>query len=79
MLSEHVLNEKPTEVSANGRSIIEWDLLPNRDNHLLDNLVQCAVGLHVLGGRLHDDKPRTRPSNRRERFIQVAREQGILE
>lgn len=50
MLSEHLTAEYRVTVVGNGRSVDEWKMFPNRpDNHLLDNLVGCAVGASMLG------------------------------
>jgi len=39
MLADQLSAEYPVETSGRGRDLLEWSLLPGRDNHYLD----CAV------------------------------------
>jgi hypothetical protein len=49
MVVDHLRSELPTEVTANGRTVIEWSLKPNCDNHRLDSTVLNIVASLVLG------------------------------
>ena len=49
MLFEHWTAERPKRASSGRRVVDEWRLIPNRENHLLDNLVGCLVGASMLG------------------------------
>lgn len=48
---DHLTAERGTEVTANGRTVREWDVLPNRDNHWWDCLVGSAAAASLLGIR----------------------------
>jgi hypothetical protein len=55
MISEHIVPEYGTAVTARDQTVYEWKLRPSRpDNHFLDCLVQCAVAGSMLGCRLLD-------------------------
>lgn len=41
--------EKPIEVTANGRTVKEWQLIPNRENHPFDCAVGCMVAASMAG------------------------------
>lgn len=41
--------EKPVEVTANGRTINEWGLIPGRENHPFDCAVGCMVAASYVG------------------------------
>lgn len=47
--AEGYRSERPTEVSANGRTIYEWELIPNRENHPFDCAVGCMVAASMEG------------------------------
>lgn len=49
MISEHLSAEIPVLVSAKGRTLWEWEQIPNRDNHLFDCLVGAAVAASMTG------------------------------
>ncbi|HEX6987525.1 MAG TPA: terminase gpA endonuclease subunit, partial [Planctomycetaceae bacterium] len=49
LFAQHLTAEKPTRVTANGRTADEWNLRPGRENHWLDCLVGNAVAASVLG------------------------------
>lgn len=49
MLAEHWTAELPDEVTANGRTVIEWSLKPARDNHQGDVLVGNRVAASLCG------------------------------
>lgn len=41
--------ERPVEVTANGRTVKEWQLIPNRENHPFDCAVGCMVAASMCG------------------------------
>lgn len=47
MLGDHLRAEKPTKVTANGRTVYEWHEKPGQDNEGLDCLVGCAVAASI--------------------------------
>ncbi len=49
LLVDHLTAEKPLAVSARGRTVDQWQLLPGRDNHLLDCLTMAAVAASTAG------------------------------
>lgn len=71
MLADHLTSEKVTQVSADGRTVGEWELLPSRDNHWLDCVVGCAVAASTLGVSLAD----SRPAPKKERGPRMTLEQ----
>jgi phage terminase large subunit GpA-like protein len=49
LLLDHLSSERPTLVTANGRSATQWELITvGRDNHWWDCLVGAAVGANML-------------------------------
>jgi len=52
MISEHLASEYCVRTEGLGRSVDEWSLRPNQDNHLLDCIVGCAVAASMEGVRL---------------------------
>lgn len=50
LLADHLNAETPVEVTARGRTVMEWKTRPGRpDNHLFDCLVGCAVAASIAG------------------------------
>lgn len=50
LLLDHLCSERPTLVTANGRSATQWELAAvGRDNHWWDCLVGSAVAANMLG------------------------------
>jgi len=49
MLLDHLTAEQPIAVSARGRTVDEWKLLPGRENHLLDCCVMATVAASAAG------------------------------
>jgi len=49
MLADQLTAEYPVEVQARGRAVNEWKEKKDRDNHLFDCLVGCAVAASMLG------------------------------
>lgn len=67
LFADHLTSEVPVTVSVEdtGRSVEEWVLAPNRDNHYLDCLNMNAVAANFQGVKLpgvHDGGPRKRVS-----------------
>lgn len=64
-IAEHFTSEYPTEVSAKGRVINQWQPYPGRsDTHWWDCLVGCAVGASRLGSSTVDKKKLLRTRTR---------------
>jgi hypothetical protein len=53
-IAEGYLAETPTAVTANERTILEWTLKPNQENHPLDCAVGCMVAASMAGITTHD-------------------------
>lgn len=52
MISDHLTAEYKVPTSGRGRDVDEWKLIDrNRDNHILDCVVGCAVAADVAGCR----------------------------
>lgn len=51
---DQLLAERPQEVQTRDRTVFEWQLLPNRDNHFLDTVVICLMLLNASGCALKD-------------------------
>lgn len=70
MLADHYSAEYPLRVTARGRTIDEWQLRPNRDNHFWDSLILCYVAAAVKGARPAGlpGKP-TKPKKRKVRYL----------
>jgi hypothetical protein len=49
MLFEHLTAERPLTIEARGRTGDKWQLLPGRENHLLDCLSMSAVAASIAG------------------------------
>lgn len=49
MLAEHLHAERPVKVTANGRTVWEWDDMTKKDNDLLDCLVGNMVAASISG------------------------------
>lgn len=49
MLLEHLTAERPVTVTAKGRTVDQWQLLPGRENHLLDCLTMATLAASVAG------------------------------
>ncbi len=49
MLVEHLAAERPVTVTARGRTVDQWQLLPGRENHLLDCLTMAAIAASIAG------------------------------
>jgi hypothetical protein len=49
LLVEHLTAERPVSVTARGRTVDQWQLLPGRENHFLDCLTMAAMGASIAG------------------------------
>lgn len=68
----HLLAEYSTVVTANGQTVEQWDLRPDRpDNHWLDGLVGCAVTASVEGVSPLGPTPKKEKKRRRVRLSEV--------
>lgn len=52
MVADHLTSEVPTKTKGQGREVLEWHLLPSRDNHWLDCFVGGLVAASVAGAQL---------------------------
>lgn len=78
LIADHLTAEKATEVSAEGRSVLEFDCPPGRDNHWFDCLVGNAVAANALGLKLVDRaSPESTTQTRRQRAIEAAKKRGL--
>jgi hypothetical protein len=80
MLVEHLTAERPLTIEARGRTGDKWQLLPGRENHLLDCLTMAAAAASVAGvnatGAESTGRQRRRaeiPKSGERRTIQVKR------
>lgn len=67
--AEAYRSEKPVEVTANNRTVKEWQLKPNEHNHPFDNAVGCMVAASMCGVTSTKRKPRTKPKRRKTRLV----------
>lgn len=49
MFAEHCTAEVPKLVESSGRTVYEWELKPNHDNHFFDCAVGCMVAASYAG------------------------------
>lgn len=72
LVSDHWSAETPTEVTVGSRTIYEWSIKPNSDNHLFD----CATGCMVaagLAGIASVRKPQPKPAMTLREMAEAAR------
>lgn len=71
LLADHLVAERGTLVSANGNDVVEWSVVGNRENHLLDCVVGCAVAASMEGAAVpgHSSSRTTGKRRRRRRVI----------
>lgn len=74
MFADHVAAEQPIETSGRGRELVEWQLLPGRDNHYFDCLCMAMVAGSSLGVRLREHEQFTVPSGPRKSLAQMRQE-----
>ncbi len=63
--------ERPIEVTANGRTIKEWQLLPSKENHPFDCAVGCMVAASMCGVQATKRRNVTQARKRKRRTIKV--------
>lgn len=51
-IASHLHGQSPVEVSARGRSIIQWKPVKGKEDHWLDCLVGCMVAASYVGSKL---------------------------
>jgi len=65
MFADHCSAEFPIETAGQGRTLLEWQVRPGRDNHWLDCLVMAQVAASMLGIRSAVEKSTARPVARK--------------
>ena len=84
MAADNLSAEYPIETSGQGRTLYEWSLKPNRDNHLLDAVAMAAIGASMEGATNEAEAlPTTRrkPPQKsgksvRDRYADIMRKHG---
>ncbi len=61
----HLTSEQPIAVTARGRTVDEWKLLPGRENHFLDcavlaTVAASAAGITAVGAEMAPERQRRR-------------------
>jgi phage terminase large subunit GpA-like protein len=64
-LLDHLTSEQPIAVTARGRTVDEWKLLPGRENHFLDccvlaTVAASAAGITAVGAEMAPERQRRR-------------------
>lgn len=77
LFGDHLVSESPTETHGQGRTVIEWGLLPGCDNHWLDGLVYCCVAASMQGCSLRPKRESGPKLTRRERALAAAKKRGL--
>jgi hypothetical protein len=71
LLAEHLTSERGDETTKRGRTLVEWTVKPNRENHLWDCLVGCCAAASYEGCRMVGAQ--ARPHGRRTYRLSEAR------
>jgi hypothetical protein len=65
MYAEHITAERAKLNESNGRRVHEYELIPARENHLMDTTVGCLVAASTIGvsmdGMASQAKPKREP------------------
>ena len=70
---EHLIAERPVQLTGKGRTVNVWKKTGNQDNHWFDTLVGCAVAASISGAQLSDQpKILTRKTRRRRKATPLA-------
>lgn len=72
VFASHLVGEYPTRVTANGRTVDEWEPRPAHENHWLDCVVGCAVAASEQGCQLPAAGP-IKPKRQRVSLAALAR------
>ena len=46
---DQLVSEEPVPTTAKGRTVVQWKLRPNQDNHWFDTFVGCTVAASLIG------------------------------
>jgi hypothetical protein len=80
MFIDHMISEYGVDVTARGRTVREYKMRPNAQNHYFDNVTGCAVLLSMEGCALPDHKAGKRvtvaEAPRRVSFAEIQKSQG---
>lgn len=52
VFADHQVAEVATRITANGRTVDEWQVRPGAENHWFDCIIGCAVGASMAGAAL---------------------------
>ena len=68
---DHLVAEEPVPTTAKGRTVVQWKLRPNQENHWFDTFVGCTVaasliGVPLPGGAQTQPVARRRPKKKRK-------------
>ena len=79
MLADQLCAEYPIETEGRGRKLLEWSLLPGRDNHYLDCSVMVAVLALMSGCMPNKDKlsKSKSPAASRKKTLAQMREEAL--
>ena len=77
MFGEHMVSEYSVKTEGRGRTVDEWSLRPNRENHWFDGMVGCAIAASEQGIMLESQsanrKYRRDTVSARERLSRLGR------
>jgi hypothetical protein len=77
MFGEHMVSEYSVRTEGRGRTVDEWSLRPNRENHWFDGMVGCAIAASEQGIMLESQsanrKYRRDTVSARERLSRLGR------
>jgi hypothetical protein len=68
LYADHMTSEYRIRTVGRGRTVDEWKLKPNQDNHWFDCTVGAAVAASMLGAKLHIGEMKQEPRRGRKRF-----------
>lgn len=80
MFADHMTSEYSVRTSGRGRSVDEWSLRPNRENHWFDCIVGCMIAASeqgiILGDTDHDKVSRMKNKSRKDKLAALGRVLG---
>jgi len=73
LLADHCTAERAVEITRGEARKEAWELIPGRDNHWWDNLVQCVIGALIAGVEIpgmEEPKARRRRRGKRVQYME---------